>query len=442
MKKAFTAIVMTVLALSVVFSGCSVEIRSIDSLMRPPHTAMEAELKKSISALIGDEISYRSPESGEDHSAITIRDINHDGVNEAVVFYVKNDDTSTVRMCVLTQSGDDWLLVSDFTGNGNGVLTVNFDDLNDDNDEEILVTWFIFNDKSQKKLSIYAADTNDNSLKVTSCISEPYNIMTVTDAYGDGEKQLLVAYSNITKDTDKNTLKFIGVSKDNEISILNEIILDNRIVNLTSISTDLPADGGNPRLYVDARVSDKNSITQVIEWNESQRNFVSSINDSNANDITLRSSSLICKDIDGDGIIEIPIQKPLSESNNSDTSLAYMLEWCEICDSVLVPQEYHIVNMLENYTLYFPKEWKDKIFVRSDNSARTWHFVDTDENVLFSISACMFEEWDETNFDTAQMLMIQNETVYFCTITDAGAENGILIADLMSYFTVIINSQG
>ena len=219
MKKAFAAIIASALALGVMLSGCSVEIRSIDSLMRPPHTAMEAELQKSISALIGDEISYRSPESGEDHSAITIRDINRDGVNEAVVFYVKNDDASTVRMCVLTQSGKDWLLVSDFTGNGNGVLTVNFEDLNDDNDEEILVTWFIFNDKSQKKLSIYAADTQNNSLKVSSCISEPYNLMAVTDAYGDGEKQLLVAYSNITKEIDKNTLKLIGVSKDNEISI-------------------------------------------------------------------------------------------------------------------------------------------------------------------------------------------------------------------------------
>ncbi|MEE1283725.1 MAG: hypothetical protein UHK54_02580, partial [Acutalibacteraceae bacterium] len=147
-------------------------------------------------------------------------------------------------------------------------------------------------------------------------------------------------------------------------------------------------------------------------------------------------------DIDKDGIIEIPVQKPLSESINSDTSLAYLLEWCEIKDSALVPQEYHIVNMLENYTLYFPKEWKNKIFVKSDNSARTWHFVDAEENVFFSISACMFEEWDESNFDNAQMLMIQGETVYFCTVTDVGAENGIVIADLMNYFTVNINSQG
>ena len=167
MKKAFSAVVSVVIVLCAMLSGCSVELRSIDSLMRPPHTATEAELKDSINKLLGNQISYRSPESGENHSAIILRDINGDEAEEAIVFYVKNDDTSVVRMCVLTQSGEKWLLVSDFAGNGSGVLNVAFDDLNNDNDEEILVTWFLFDDKSQKMLSVYTADTDDQVLNVS-----------------------------------------------------------------------------------------------------------------------------------------------------------------------------------------------------------------------------------------------------------------------------------
>jgi hypothetical protein len=158
--------------------------------------------------------------------------------------------------------------------------------------------------------------------------------------------------------------------------------------------------------------------------------------------MTLRSSNLLCKDIDNDGIIEIPLRKPMSESINSDTSLGYVLEWCEIADSKLVPQEYYVVNLLENYTLYYPKEWKDKIFVKSDISARTWDFVDLNEEVLFSIVTCNFEDWDETRSDVTEMLMIQNETVYFCKITAAGEEKGISAAHLLEYFTLNINSQG
>ena len=442
MKKAFAVLVAAVIVLCVMLSGCSVELRSIDSLMRPPHTATEAELKNSINKLLGNQISYRSPESGENHSAIILRDINGDGTEEAIVFYVKNDDTSVVRMCVLTQSNENWLLVSDFAGNGSGVLNVDFDDLNNDNDEEILVTWFLFEDKSQKMLSVYSSDIKDDTLKVSVRISEPYSIMAVTDVYGTGNKQLLIAYSNNTRVSDRTTLKLIGVSEGDEILLINEMNLDSRIVNLLSFSCDLPSGNITPRLYIDAQISDGQNITQVLEWNTAQRKFVSLINDTDDPDMTLRSSNLLCKDIDADGIIEIPLRKPMSESINSDTSLGYVLEWCEVADSKLVPQEYYVVNLLENYTLYYPEEWKDKIFVKSNISTRIWDFVDLNEKLLFSIVACNFEDWDENSSVATEMLMIQNDTVYFCRITAEGEKKGITAADLLEYFTLNINPQG
>jgi hypothetical protein len=114
-------------------------------------------------------------------------------------------------------------------------------------------------------------------------------------------------------------------------------------------------------------------------------------------------------------------------------------------------QQSYIENILRNnkgkkvkiYTS-FPdsNEWKDKIFVKSDISARTWDFVDLNDEVLFSIVTCNFEDWDETRSDVTEMLMIQNETVYFCKITAAGEEKGITAADLLEYFTLNINSQG
>ena len=87
--------------------------------------------------------------------------------------------------------------------------------------------------------------------------------------------------------------------------------------------------------------------------------------------------------------------------------------------------------MLENYTLYYPKEWKDKVFVKSNISSRTWDFVDMKEEVLFSIVACNFEDWDENRSDVTEMLMMQNDTVYFCKITAAGEERGITAAERM-----------
>ncbi len=437
MKKAFTAIVVSVLAFGVLLSGCSVELRSIDSLMRPPHTATEATLKKSISTLIGNEISYRSPESGENHSAITLRDINKDGTEEAIVFYVKNDDTSTVRMCVLTQVEDSWKLAADYPGYGSGVLTVDFNDLNNDNDEEIFVTWFLFDDKSQKTLSIYSADTESQSLEIKPWISEPYSIMTVTNSYSDVDGQLIVAYSNPTKESDRNTIKLIGAI-DNEIKIINETILDNRIISLTSISSDFSETDAATRFFVDAQVTDGMNITQVLEWDKSQQKFISVLDDADNPDMTLRSNTLHCKDFDNDGVIEIPLQKPLSEIVDGSMLLGFLLEWCEIQDEKLVPQEYYVVNLLESYSLLYQEDWINSIFVRSDPSARTWNFVDNEENILFSIVACKSEDWDKNNITDAEKLMEQNETVFYCTVTPEGIQNGISSETIIKNFSINI----
>ena len=64
------------------------------------------------------------------------------------------------------------------------------------------------------------------------------------------------------------------------------------------------------------------------------------------------------------------------------------------------------------------------------------------ESVLFSIIACNFEDWDETDSGATEMLMMQNDTVYFCRITAAGEERRITAADLLEYFSININSQG
>ena len=436
MRKILIIIPLLIAVLGLMLSGCSFELRSIDSLMRPPHTATESELKNSINKLLGDQISYRSPESGENHSAITLRDINGDGIDEAIVFYVKNDDVSVVRMCVLTQKDDSWILVSDFAGNGNGVLSVSFDDLNSDSDEEIMVSWFLFDDKSQTVMSVYTSGLSEQMLTVSACLSEPYNLMTVSDVFGSNGKQLIIAYSNLTKKSEKTTLKLISIDAEDEVQLINEIKLDDRITKLSSIVSDIPAESTMPRFYIDAAISDTQSLTQVIEWNSELDRFVFLLDGSADADITVRNGDLLCRDIDGDGIIEIPLSKPMSESVNSDISLGFLLEWCKVDDERLVPSEYYVVNLVENYSLYYPAEWKNKIFVKSDNAARTWNFVNTDDEVLFNVTAFNFNEWDENSANVTEMLMMQNDTVYCCTITPAGEIAGITEVDLLKYFSL------
>lgn len=438
MKKITTAIVSVLLLVSVTLSGCSFELRSIESLMRPPHTLVESELKNSINKLLGNQISYRSPESGEYHSAITIRDINADGSDEAIVFYVNNNDVSAARMCVLTKSGEDWLLVSDFAGSGSGVLNVDFADLNSDGDEEIVVTWFLFDDKSQKVLSVFTSGFEQSHMTVSACISEPYNLMMLADVYDTNSKQILVAYRNSTRSSGGSTLRLIDINEKDEVMLLNEFVLDDRIISLSSMLYDYPTQDALPRFFIDAEISDGQCITQVVSWNPDSHKLESVLPVSDSPDLTLRSSDLLCRDVDGDGIVEIPLRKLMSESINSDTSLGYLLVWCKVTATGLVACEYYVVNLLENYTLYFPESWRNKVYVRSENALRTWCFVDTKDEPLFSISACEIDDWDSKNSGNTDMLLVQNNTVYYYTITQAGLDAGINSIDISTYFSLNI----
>lgn len=438
MKKHIFLLLTLALIISTLLNGCSFELRSIDSLMHPPHTSMESELKSSINKLLGNKISYRTPESGENHSAITIRDINNDGIDEVIVFYVNNADTSVVSMCVLTKQSDSWQLVGDFSGNGNGVYTVEFADLNGDNDEEILVTWLVFDDKSQKVLSVYTSDFEENMLRVSACLSEPYNLMQVADISSDGNKQLLIAYSNMTREDKKSTLRLIGIDENDNVNMINETALDERITVLSALHSDVEPDKDSQRFFIDAMIADGQCITQVFSWNADSEKFISMLSDGENPDITLRSSDLLCKDIDNDGVIEIPLKKAMKESLNSDTSLGYLLIWHKVGKNALVPCEYYVVNLLENYTLYYLQAWKNKVFVRSENARRKWHFVNSNDDVLFTISAYAFSDWDEKNSDGSEMIMIQKDTVYGCSVTDIGAQAGINVSDISNYFSLDI----
>ncbi len=436
MKRAVVLLLLTATVVSVLLSGCSLELRSIESLMRPPLNATERELEKSIQKLLGTHISYRSPQSGEYHSAITIRDINGDKTEDAVVFYVNNDDESAARMCVLTKADGEWNLVSDFAGNGSNVLALSFVDLNSDMHDEILVSWSLFDDRTQKMISVYSAKSDGRSLSVSACISEPYDVMTVADTCGNGNQQLLVAYSSFSKAAGKTTLKLLGVNENGQALLMNETKLDNRITKPVSILFDVSPESQMPRFFIDAQISDSQYITHILEWDSENKKFKSLINDIADPDITLRSASLISKDVDSDGLIEVPLRRPMAESKDGDVSFGYLLEWCAVRKEKLVPVEYFVVNLLENYSLYFPKEWKDKVFVNSVPEARKWRFIDKSGTELFSLNAYNFSDWDESSAYVTEMLMMQNETVYACVITDAGEEYGIKAVDLLKYFAL------
>lgn len=435
MKLRFAAPVLV--AALFVLSGCSLELKSIETLMRPPLTATEQELEKSIDSFLGNNISLRSPASGSNHSAITLHDLDGDKNDEAIIFYVNNNDTAVVRMCVLKKNSSGWQLVSDFAGNGSGVYSVDFYDLNNDGGDDMLVSWYLFEDKVNKTLTVYSSSRKGNEINFSACATETYNLLCVADVFSTGEKQLILTYTDTAKKTDKTHIRLMSLNSQNRVVLVAETKLDDRISSITSLKADKPQDSSNTRFFVDALLRDNKLITEILVWNVEKKSFVQLIPSSLQYDnlVTARSSNLYSYDIDADGIIEIPKREPIAKYKNTDTSSGYMLVWYDYNNGGFFKERSYIVNVRDNYRVYVPDVLDGKLTVKSESKS-VWSFLDDSGEKLFAVSVYGADEWDSNLTEASVVLLTTADKVYVCKAEEKLADYGIGQSDLLKYFSL------
>lgn len=418
-------------------SGCSLELKSIETLMRPPLTATEQELEKSIDSFLGNNISLRSPASGSYHSAITLHDLDGDKNDEAIIFYVNNNDTAVVRMCVLKKNRSGWQLVSDFAGNGSGVYSVDFYDLNNDGGDDMLVSWYLFEDKVNKTLTVYSSSRKGNEINFSACATETYNLLCVADVFSTGEKQLILTYTDTAKNTDKTHIRLMSLNAQNRVVLVSQTTLDDRISSITSLKADKPLDSKDTRIFVDALLRDNKLITEILVWNSEKKSFVQLISSSLQYDrlVTARSSNLYSYDIDADGIIEIPRREPLAKFKNTDTSSGYMLVWYDYNNGGFFKERSYIVNVRDNYRIYVPDVLDGKLTVKSENNS-VWIFLDDSREKLFDVSVYKTDEWSANQSETSVVLLTTADKVYVCNAEEKLTDYGIEQSDLIKYFSL------
>ena len=436
MKIRFALLVM--LAALLALSGCSLELKSVETLMRPPLTATERELEKSIDGILGNNISLRSPTSGSYHSAITLHDLDGDKNDEAIIFYVNNNDVAVIRMCVLKKNSNGWQSVSDFAGNGSGVYSVDFYDLNKDGSDDMLVSWYLFDDKVNKVLTVYSSSRKGKEVKFSACATEPYNYLCVADVFSTGEKQLVLTYTDTAKKTEKTHIRLMSLNADNRVVLLAETPLDDRIISITSVSADKRDVSYGTRIFVDALVRDNQLITEILIFDSDKKSFITQIPASNQYDrlVTARSSNLYSYDIDSDGVIEIPRREALGKNKNADTSSGYMLVWYDYKKGTFVKERSYIVNVRYNYRIYVPEELSGALSVKSENKNSVWRFLDEAGKELFSVTVYSIEEWNTNPSASSQVLLTSADKVYVCQTQPELGYYGITQTDIARYFSL------
>ncbi len=344
---------MTVFLTSCTFST------SIDSLLSPPTLSEEqAQIYQALTDKVGTKVSLKYPKSGSFLSAFVVGNIDDEPTDEAVVFYERNGitaDETSLRINILDKRNEKWTSVYDSPANGTEVEKVIISKLGNSPLTNIIVGYNM--SQGEKNLSVYnylEGILNQNYTDVYSC-------MDVCDIDNDSLYELIVITGNSASGTAE--AKLLKLNENGQYSKyrtgMSETAFDYSQY-LYSVNPD-----GTKNIIIDSIINTNTIQTEILSPIFNEALSYPLLPEDTVK--TIRSSSYASKDIDNDGIIEIPSSKIFpGYSQLSETEQLTMTNWlvCENGKLIRKYSSYYSIN--DGYAFMMPSRWFGKVTVKID----------------------------------------------------------------------------
>lgn len=437
--------VVMIFLIAFCLSGCSFRFTNFENLIRPPKLFGNYQgLQDAFEATVDKKYSLLTPETGDLQSSFITYDFDFDGVEEAVVFYVLDDNPETAQISYFEFEKDEWKYVSTQQGLGGSVDKVLITDLNDDGVSELLIGWPIYSSKTNKIFSEYSF--NDSSFTQKSTF--PYTHFEVVDVNGDGFQDILTLTVDASLPDQRSAVarvyNYDRTSKS--LALLGEAAIDGNISSYYSVSHETVKDLN--MIYIEAIKGQNESVTEILYWDDETNKLIAPLFDISTQStiLTWRNIRLVSYDIDGDKYLEIPtsVEMPGSvvtttdNSNSSSTTTSdnnpitkmYFTKWVKYRNGKFTPVQYSIVNNYLGYMLNIKSTWVGKITVLGNDGQWDYYRWNSAGNkigdLLFSVYAYNNSDADDKNkYSGYEVLKTTSTKTYVYQITAQGSSFGI-----------------
>lgn len=363
MKLKKLGIIALVLCLMFTFSGCSFITADTDSLLASPKPTGELYyIQQALEKSVTGDYTLKYPTSGDYRSAIVQKDLNSDGTEEAIAFYsTVTDNVVTMHINIISNRENQWVSVGEFKCVASGVELITFSDMDNDGILEIIVGWTVYG-SVDKSIGIYSIK---NKIFVQRLI-ENYTHYLCDDFNGDGREDLFLVYLNSKEQT--STAKMFTLS-DDTVTEMGNCMLDGTVTGysapvLSKIST------GQNAIYLDAVKGSGLTTEILVIENNVMRNALTDENGVQSIS-TYRNSTVAVRDIDGDGVCEIPMPVLLTQNDASSADNVYKTEWYAYDGKTFNLKFGALMNYTDNYFIKIPEKLDGKITVSRDTATRT-----------------------------------------------------------------------
>lgn len=447
MGKKWIAIILLCLFL---LTGCSMDGLDPQSLMRPPRpTGEREEIHKVLERQAGSNFKLRYPRRGDYRSAIIMQDLTGNGKEEAIALYEEDDGEITIMF--IGKRNNVWEELGAYTNPAAEVDMVCFGDVNSDGVKEIVVGWGSgLNNASNICIYSYAESTGKMS---EISMNQSYNQMVVMDFNGDGYEEIFTACISTAEQPAYARLSRIN---NGQIETMGTANLDIGVTRYISVASGKLNEKESGVLLDGIKSSGTTAayVTELLYWDQENQTLQSPFYNPNTQsaDYVKRYTSVISRDVDGDGCLEIPIVTVLpGYTIPAPDNTYYLTNWyhynCQ--EETLTRVNSMIINSADGYWFVIPDMWRDHVTVKTDADTKTMTFHEwippqneTDPGAiggaLLRIKVFTQQEWESENQNGEYTQLGQRDNfIYAVAILQSDNALSLLMKDIESAFGLI-----
>lgn len=351
--------------------GCTLLPSTEDLYSLPQLSGEYVELKAQIQAIIDSGCQYAAPTSGENIQSVQMVDLTGDGTEDAVAFFRNSNDEKPLKIFIFKDIGTGYEQSAIIEGSGNSIDSINYSDIDGDSIPEIIVGWKM---STEKALAVYSL----KNMQPVMVVEAGYSKYSITDLNADGKNEIITIHSDNEGGCRADAYTWVGTS----LEMVSSARLSISLAGLSKVTVGALSDG-SMALFVTGTFDESDNATDILILRDLSLTNITLSNFTGVTSLVYQNRNLYPKDINADGIMEVPVAKRLPRASEGDAP------YWEICwnsynsagAETTVITTFH--NITDGWYITLPDTWIDHITVSRVESVadeRTVTFAYIDDN--------------------------------------------------------------
>lgn len=325
------------LPLLLLLTACADET---DSLLRVPQLPEQYVLvQQQLDRILADGSQLAAPVSGQNRSAIQLNDLDGDGTDEVLVFCsAKEDDAYVPKMYLFRRETNRYVQAACVEGVGDSFDLCDYPAMGADGQKLLVIGWRLgANPVRGVTVHVYAGGT------LTMLYNGEYTGLLAEDIDSDGDDDLLLLRHYASASTPGSAV-LLEYERD-ALTVVGETILSAGIQSPEScvydrIGADLYGVIIDAKLAGADRAGEAGMLTDLLYYADGQLYNLSYDETARRSDATYRPVSFPSRDIDRDGIVEVPRVEYLPGSTVRSAYPFLRVDWCVVDKSLTLSRKF------------------------------------------------------------------------------------------------------